>query len=98
MRVTSGIAVLVVTALLAACGGGDSGGTQPAPTPVPVPTPTPTPPPPAQNPVPAEFAEVDRVAAAAFAAQGISGMGLQIYDSHGVKRFEHMYGAFSSDQ
>jgi D-alanyl-D-alanine-carboxypeptidase/D-alanyl-D-alanine-endopeptidase len=53
------------------------------------------PPPP---PPPDPFAEVDRAANAAFAAQGISGMGLAIYDAQGVKRFEKMYGAFSADQ
>ena len=43
-------------------------------------------PPPATVPDP--FADVDRTASAAFAAQGISGMGLAIYDAPGVKRFE----------
>ena len=54
----------------------------------------PTPSGPASDP----FAEVDRAASAAFAAQGISGMGLAIYDANGVKRFERMYGSFSADQ
>jgi CubicO group peptidase (beta-lactamase class C family) len=44
------------------------------------------------------FADVDRAAATAFAAQGLSGMGLAIYDAQGVKRFEKMYGAFAPDQ
>jgi serine-type D-Ala-D-Ala carboxypeptidase/endopeptidase len=47
---------------------------------------------------PDPFAAVDRAASAAFAAQGISGMGLTIYDANGVKRFERMYGSFSADQ
>jgi CubicO group peptidase (beta-lactamase class C family) len=42
--------------------------------------------------------EVDRAASAAFSAQGISGMGLAIYDANGVKRFEKMYGTFAPDQ
>jgi D-alanyl-D-alanine-carboxypeptidase/D-alanyl-D-alanine-endopeptidase len=49
-------------------------------------------------PVPDPFTDVDRAASAAFAAQGISGMGLSIYDANGVKRFERMYGSFSADQ
>jgi D-alanyl-D-alanine-carboxypeptidase/D-alanyl-D-alanine-endopeptidase len=53
-------------------------------------------PPPPSPPDP--FAEFDRAANAAFTAQGISGMGLAIYDAQGVKRFEKMYGAFSADQ
>ena len=52
-------------------------------------------PPPAS---PDPFAAVDRAAGAAFAAQGISGMGLAIHDAQGVKRFERMYGAFAADQ
>jgi D-alanyl-D-alanine-carboxypeptidase/D-alanyl-D-alanine-endopeptidase len=55
--------------------------------------PDPTPP-----PVPDAFAEVDRRANAAFVAQGISGMGLAIYDAQGVKRFERHYGSFSGDR
>jgi len=47
---------------------------------------------------PASFLEVDRTAQAAFAAQGIEGMGLTIYDARGVKRFEKMYGDFSPDR
>ena len=53
---------------------------------------------PPTNPVSDPFADVDRAAGAAFAAQGISGMGLAIYDANGVKRFERMYGSFSADQ
>jgi D-alanyl-D-alanine-carboxypeptidase/D-alanyl-D-alanine-endopeptidase len=54
--------------------------------------------PPPAIPVPDPFVEVDRAASAAFAAQGISGMGLAIYDANGVKRFDRMYGSFSADQ
>ena len=48
--------------------------------------------------VPDPFTDIDRAASAAFAAQGISGMGLAIYDANGVKRFEKMYGTFAPDQ
>ena len=44
------------------------------------------------------FAAVDDAARTAFEAERISGMGLTIYDSHGTKVFEHMYGDFSPDQ
>jgi CubicO group peptidase (beta-lactamase class C family) len=44
------------------------------------------------------FAAVDEAARTAFEAEGINGMGLAIYDSHGAKVFEHMYGNFSPDQ
>src|SRR5262245_8781635 len=54
--------------------------------------------PPPSNPIPDPFADVDRAASAAFTAQGISGMGLAIYDAAGVKRFEKMYGNFAPDQ
>ena len=47
---------------------------------------------------PDPFTAVDRAASAAFLAQGISGMGLAIYDANGVKRFEKMYGTFAPDQ
>ena len=47
---------------------------------------------------PQPFNDVDRAASAAFLAQGISGMGLAIYDANGVKRFEKTYGTFSPDQ
>jgi D-alanyl-D-alanine-carboxypeptidase/D-alanyl-D-alanine-endopeptidase len=49
-------------------------------------------------PIASRFAQVDAAANAAFIAQGISGMGLSIYDRNGVKVFERMYGAFSPDQ
>jgi len=48
--------------------------------------------------IPDSFTAVDRAASAAFLAQGISGMGLAIYDANGVKRFEKMYGTFAPDQ
>jgi len=57
-------------------------------------SPAPSPPPPAPDP----FIAVDTAAQAAFTAQGISGMGLAIYDAQGVKRFEKMYGTFAADQ
>jgi len=53
---------------------------------------------PAPDPVADRWADVDRATSAAFAAQGISGMGLVIYDAAGVKRFEKYYGSFSGDQ
>jgi D-alanyl-D-alanine-carboxypeptidase/D-alanyl-D-alanine-endopeptidase len=52
--------------------------------------------PPAATPDP--FDDVDRTASAAYQAQGITGMGLTIYDANGVKRFEKMYGSFAADQ
>src|SRR5688572_917287 len=55
----------------------------------------PTPPPPV---IPDPFADVDRTASAAFSAQGISGMGVVIYDAQGIKRFQKMYGRFGADQ
>src|SRR5688572_8437991 len=54
-----------------------------------------TPPPPV---IPDPFADVDRTAGAAFSAQGISGMGVVVYDAQGAKRFEKMYGTFAADQ
>jgi D-alanyl-D-alanine-carboxypeptidase/D-alanyl-D-alanine-endopeptidase len=50
------------------------------------------------SPIPDSFIDVDRTASAAFAAQGIGGMGIAVYDANGVKRFEKMYGTFSADQ
>jgi CubicO group peptidase (beta-lactamase class C family) len=55
-----------------------------------------TAPPTAVTPDP--FIDVDRAASAAFQAQGISGMGLTIFDAQGNKRFEKMYGSFAPDQ
>lgn len=75
---------LILTCCLAACGGGGDGTNPPA-----------TPPPVVQ---PDPFADVDRAASAAFTAQGISGMGLAIYDAAGNKRFEKMYGDFAPDR
>src|SRR6185369_5141868 len=74
----------VFAGCLAACGGGgDAGGTPP-----------PSPPPATPDP----FADVDRAASAAFTAQGLTGMGVAIYDAQGVKRIEKMYGTFAPDQ
>ncbi|HEY6126454.1 MAG TPA: serine hydrolase domain-containing protein [Steroidobacteraceae bacterium] len=53
---------------------------------------------PPATPIPDPFIDVDRAASAAFSAQGISGMGLAIYDAQGVKRFEKMYGTFAANQ
>jgi len=72
---------------LAACGGGGDGTTPP-----------PAPPPAAPPAAPDPFADVDRAAGAAFAAQGLVGMGVAVYDAQGVKRFEKMYGTFAPDQ
>lgn len=52
------------------------------------------PPPPVADP----FEAVDRTSRAAFNAQGLSGMGVAIYDAQGTKRFERFYGNFSGDQ
>ena len=80
------IALFVSPALtaLAACGGGGGEDTT-SPLPPPVVTPD-------------RFADVDRAANAAFTSQGLTGMGLAIYDAQGVKRFERMYGNFAADQ
>jgi CubicO group peptidase (beta-lactamase class C family) len=83
MRPIHLFALGLLAGCLAACGGG--GGSAPA-----------NPPPPVTSPDP--FAAVDRTASAAFQAQGISGMGIAIYDAQGVKRFEKMYGTFAADQ
>ena len=80
-----GLKHLLAPGLLAGCLAACGGGGS---------SPTPTPPPPAPDP----FIAVDNAARAAFTAQGISGMGLAIYDAQGVKRFEKFYGAFSADQ
>jgi serine-type D-Ala-D-Ala carboxypeptidase/endopeptidase len=53
------------------------------------------PPPP---PIPDPFAGVDRAAGAAFTAQGLTGMGVVVYDANGNRRFEKMYGTFAADQ
>ena len=44
------------------------------------------------------FDAVDSAALAAFEAEGLTGMGLAIYNREGVKVFEQMYGDFSPDQ
>jgi CubicO group peptidase (beta-lactamase class C family) len=43
------------------------------------------------------FDPVDSAARAAFESEGLTGMGLAIYNRDGVKVFEHMYGSFSPD-
>ena len=70
--------------LVSACGGGGSLAPPVAPAPPQV--------------VASPFAAVDAAANAAFTAQGITGMGVAVYDAQGVKRFERMYGAFAPDQ
>ena len=50
-------------------------------------------PPVADNP----FEAVDAAARAAYQAEGLSGMGLAIYNHDGVKVFEQMYGTFTPD-
>jgi len=54
--------------------------------------------PPAPLPPTDRFASVDTAMLAAYSAQGISGMGLSVYDRNGVKVFERMYGSFSANQ
>jgi serine-type D-Ala-D-Ala carboxypeptidase/endopeptidase len=49
-------------------------------------------------PIPDPFADVDRAAGAAFTSQGLSGMGVVVYDASGTRRFEKMYGTFAPDQ
>lgn len=84
MRIKIVLVTIMLSSWLAGCGGGgDLGG---------------TPPPPASPPAVDPFADVDRTASAAFVAEGISGMGVVIYDAQGVKRFERHYGSFSGDQ
>lgn len=90
MRLTL-IAIHACILVLTACGGG-GGSAGSAPTASPGGTSG------GGAPVPDPFAAVDRAANTAFAAQGISGMGLAIYDANGVKRFERYYGSFSGDQ
>lgn len=55
-------------------------------------------PPPASPPPADPFAAVDSAANAVFTAQGLTGMGVAVYDAQGVKRFEKMYGTFAPDQ
>jgi len=43
------------------------------------------------------FDAVDAAARAAYQAEGLSGMGLAIYNHDGVKVFEQMYGTFTPD-
>jgi hypothetical protein len=74
MRPIRTSSLVLVLGCLAACGGGGGGGAAAPP----------------MASIPDPFAAVDRAASAAFTAQGISGMGLVIYDGSGVKRFERM--------
>lgn len=74
----------LVVSLLSTLAACGGGGDSPAPAPSP--------------PPPSAFAEVDARAQAAFNAQGITGMGLVVYDAGGVKRFEKMYGSFTPDE
>ena len=48
--------------------------------------------------VPEAFKTIDATARAAFEEQGLSGMGLSIYDAQGNKVFEQMYGDFGADR
>jgi D-alanyl-D-alanine-carboxypeptidase/D-alanyl-D-alanine-endopeptidase len=82
MRVLRTLVLILVLGWLVGCGGGGSGDGV-------------DPPP---TTVTDPFAPVDRAASAAFNAQGISGMGVVVYDSQGNKRFERYYGSFSGDQ
>lgn len=54
--------------------------------------------PPNDPPVISPFAEVDRLAEATFTRQGLSGMGLAVYDRNDRKVFEKMYGDFAPDR
>ena len=47
---------------------------------------------------PAPFRDVDHTVQAGFDTQHIDGMGVAVYDAHGVKRFEQMYGDFAPDR
>ncbi|MBB6092241.1 CubicO group peptidase (beta-lactamase class C family) [Povalibacter uvarum] len=75
--------LLMMFSLLAGCSGGGSGDSPDEPEP---------------QPPASAFAQVDAAANAAFVTQGMSGMGLAIYDASGAKVFERMYGTFSADQ
>jgi D-alanyl-D-alanine-carboxypeptidase/D-alanyl-D-alanine-endopeptidase len=48
--------------------------------------------------VPEAFKTIDATTRAAFERQGLSGMGLSIYDAQGNKVFEQMYGDFAADR
>lgn len=52
----------------------------------------------APPPPPDRFAQVDAAAQAAYEEQGITGMGLAIYDRSGTLVFQQMYGDFSADR
>ncbi|MGH8175602.1 MAG: serine hydrolase [Steroidobacter sp.] len=73
----------ILCALAVVLYGCSSGGSSPAPV----------------EPAPLDpFTAVDQAARAAFVAEGVSGMGLAIYDRKGVKIFERMYGDFAPDR
>lgn len=74
--------IFACTLWLTACGGGGSASTPSTP-----------PPPPTDV-----WAEVDRLAQATFTQQGLTGMGLVIYDRNDRKVFEKMYGDFAPDR
>jgi CubicO group peptidase (beta-lactamase class C family) len=78
---------------IAGCGGGGGGGSVAAP-----PAPAPAAPAPAPVPPASAYAEVDRLAAAAYASAGISGMALSIYDRDDRRVFHRVYGDFASDR
>ena len=52
----------------------------------------------AAAPVSDGFKKVDATTRSAFEKQGLSGMGLSVYDARGTKVFEQMYGDFSADR
>lgn len=78
---------LFVAMLTSGCGGG--GGSAPSLAPAPAP--------PVAPPAGA-FAEVDRLAAAAYASAGIPGMALSIYDGNDRRVFHRTYGDFAADR
>jgi serine-type D-Ala-D-Ala carboxypeptidase/endopeptidase len=80
----SGLALTCVLWLAACGGGGGDGGSVTAP--------------PSAPPVADPFAEVDRLAQATFTQQGLSGMGVAIYDRNDRKVFEKMYGDFAPER
>jgi CubicO group peptidase (beta-lactamase class C family) len=74
---------------LAGCAGGSGGGSSAPPAgPAPI----------VVAPPVAGFAEVDRLAAAAYASAGISGMALSIYDRDDRRVFHKVYGDFAPDR
>jgi D-alanyl-D-alanine-carboxypeptidase/D-alanyl-D-alanine-endopeptidase len=82
-RTAATVIATLLLAQIAACGGG--GSIAPA---------SPTPP----APAPDAFAEVDRLAAAAFATAGIPGMSVAVYDRDDRRVFVKNYGDFAPDR